>query len=514
MDGTSKPKQPENYKREIAFILFKRTKLIMLTALAIFLGAIAIVLYWPPTYGAYGSVLLKSRRIDRDPTVLENTELRSGPVTDNDVYSELSIITSDELFGHTVRTLERKNQTGALATLGEYPEMRIAGLRASVTARVVPTTTLVEVTMTGGDPDATLVLLQSLFETYFWFRQRIYTPGGATEVLGEKVRRVQAEIAERNKAMGDFLARTGLSNADQQIQSNLAVRGDLEAALLALDRAIADLKAEIAYLNELLTSRDVQMLASVHMPGNVTLTGRADIASYLRQHETRLAAAQESRANTAARIDAIDQQNQALRRHQLAYDTMLQEATVLQHSYQTLLTRHAEATMEHQPAGDAPNPYVSFLVSPRKFDDKIFPRAGIVLPVGLVAGLLLGVALAFIKESLDHTFTRPEDVEHVLGIPVVLSIPAGGIRRTRWKGVASQTGSASPAWAMQPRFPWLRRAVQLALVAAVLWAVGLMARGGFTGDVISITEQPQATSEDFIATVPDTGELRTGERRP
>lgn len=491
MDGPAQPHQPENYKREIAFILFRRSRLILLTALAIFGAAIAIAAWWPPTYGAYGSVLLKSRKIDRDPTVLENTELRSGPVTDNDLYSDLSIITSDELYGHVIETLERRGETAALALLHEEPGKRVAALRSSVEARVVPTTTLIEVTLTGSDRQAAVTVLQALFDTYLSFRDRIYTPGSAAEALAEKVRRMQQDIAQRNQRVADFLKDNGLSDAEGQIASNLVVRRDLVVSQQTLDRTIEELRGEIAYLRELLSSRDPQMLAAVHLPGNVVLNGRAEIASYLRQDEARLQAARDSRLATVGRIDRIDRDNEGLRRNQLTYDTMLQETAVLQRSYQTLLTRLAEATMESQ--GDAPNPYVAMLVSPRAFEDKLFPRPMLVLPVGLIAGVMLGVALAFVKETLDHTFARPEDVRQVLGIPVILSIPAGGIRRGRGKSVAAGSSGALPAWAMRPRFLWLRRAAGVALVLVVLGVVGLMAMQPALDDSLAVVPEREVS---------------------
>lgn len=509
MDGISKAKAPENYKREIAFILFKRTRLIVLTALTIFLAAIAILLYWPPTYGAYGSVILKSRKIDRDPTVLENTELRSGPVTDNDTYSELSIITSDELFSLTLATLAKAGQTDALEALHEDPAKRTSALRQALSARVVPTTTVIEVSLAGGDPDITLTTLNALFDTYFAFRHRVYAPGGEQELIGQRVERMRAQLEQRNRQTADFLANAGLSLADQQIQSNLHLRSQLGAELLTLDRSIADMKGENGYLNELLGSRDVQMLASVHLAGGVLLSGRADIASYLMQNEARLAVADAHRTEIARQIAELERQNQNLRRNQLTFETMLQETAVMQQTYQTLLTRYAEAQMESQSFDDASNPYVAYLVPPRLMPDVLFPKAGLVLPVGLVAAVLLGISLAFVKESLDHTFARPEDMEKALGVPVLLSIPAGGIRRGR-RATAAATAAArpAPAWRMRPRFLWLRRAAQLALVAVLLWAVGLIARGEWPMGLVSVTHQPEAAAQDYLATIPDTGEVR------
>lgn len=507
MDGTNKPRPVTNYKRELAFILFKHVRLIITTTLAVFLAAIAVVLFWPPSYGAYGSLLMKSHRIDRDPSVLENAELRTAPVSDNDTYSELSILTSDEVYGMTLRALEQAGHTDALIALNEEPDKRLRALRDMVTARVVPTTAVIEATVTGNDPIITLLTLQTVFDNYLSLRQHIFSPGSATDELAERVEAVKEDIGRRNRDMAEFLSRTNLTNVDQQISSNLQVRANLETALVALERNIADLRGEIAYFNELLTSRDVQMLATAHLAGNITLTGRADIASYLRQDQTKLVAAEESRTTTLARMAQIDEQNQGLRRNQLTYDTMVQELQVLQRSYQTLLTRYGEAQMAQQPKPDAHNPYVSFVAPPRLLDEVLFPKARMVLPIGLIAGGLLALSLAFVKESLDHSFSRPEDVEQVLGIPVLFSIPNGSIRRVRWKTAAHTPALVTGA---MPRLRWLRRTVQLALVVGVLWAVGAIASGDWPHTLINISQQ----HGDPLVAIPDAGTPPAAEASP
>lgn len=490
MDVSNRPLAVTNYKREIAIILFKHFRLIAWTTVTVFTLAVLITLFWPATYGAYTSLLVKSHRIDRDPTVLEASELRPAPVTDNDTYSEMSILTSDEVLGRTLRALEQAGRSDALMALSETPDKRMRKLRDAITAKVIPTTALIEVTLAGSDDKLTLQILRTMLDNYMTLRQSVFMPGSAVTALADKVRSVKADIEHRTQAMADFLARNNLSNADGQITSNLQIRASLETSLVTLERNIADLQAEISYFSELLSSRDTQMLSAAHLAGNITLTGRAEIASYQRQDQEKLASAEQARRDTLVRLAAIDDQNQKLRRSQLTYDTMVQELQVLQKAYQSLLTLHGEADMAHRPSADGPNPYVSFVASPQLLDEPIFPKARIVLPVGLVAAVLLGLGLAFVKESLDHTFTRPEEVEQQLGVPVLFSIPDGGIRSRTWRKTAMLTASGGSA--VPPRARWLRRGMQLALVVVTLWAVGAMVRSEWAGSLISYAPKDTA----------------------
>lgn len=52
------------------------------------------------------------------------------------------------------------------------------------------------------------------------------------------------------------------------------------------------------------------------------------------------------------------------------------------------------------------------------------PKKKIVLPSGAVAGLVIGLALAFLAERRDKRIRGAHDVERVLGLPAMLTVPA------------------------------------------------------------------------------------------
>lgn len=54
---------------------------------------------------------------------------------------------------------------------------------------------------------------------------------------------------------------------------------------------------------------------------------------------------------------------------------------------------------------------------------KFRPKLQLNLAIALLIGLLLGIALALAFEYLDDTFKRPEDIEKLLGLPVLGAVP-------------------------------------------------------------------------------------------
>jgi capsular polysaccharide biosynthesis protein len=66
----------------------------------------------------------------------------------------------------------------------------------------------------------------------------------------------------------------------------------------------------------------------------------------------------------------------------------------------------------------------------------IKPRVKLNIAIGGVLGLFVGVGLAFLLEFVDNTIKTKEDVERVLGLPVIGQIPefeSNGKSKIRFK---------------------------------------------------------------------------------
>jgi capsular exopolysaccharide synthesis family protein len=62
----------------------------------------------------------------------------------------------------------------------------------------------------------------------------------------------------------------------------------------------------------------------------------------------------------------------------------------------------------------------------------IRPDKPVDIAVGLLVGLILGVTLAFIRESLDRTIKTAEDIEREITVPTLAVIPLGTTSRGRY----------------------------------------------------------------------------------
>jgi len=62
----------------------------------------------------------------------------------------------------------------------------------------------------------------------------------------------------------------------------------------------------------------------------------------------------------------------------------------------------------------------------------IRPDKPVDIAVGLLVGLILGVTLAFIRESLDRTIKTAEDIEREIAVPTLAIVPQGATSRGRY----------------------------------------------------------------------------------
>ncbi len=417
--------------RDITFILFRHRRLLVVTILLVFAIGAAVATFWPPVYGAYGSVLLKGRMLDRDPGSLDTGETRSLPVSEADLYSELQILESPALVSEALESLHDAGNTVVTESLGGDLRQQVGAVREGLSASVVPSSNVIEVTLVHFERDAALAVLEALFQTYTRYRQRIYRPERVAKFLSSQVARLEHELAMKNDEITTHQERAGLVDADSQVRTNLALRREIESSRLRLEEEMMRTEATQRDLEAMLASPHVRVFAAMPVEAGVVLQNRAEVAAWVRQLEGRQMAAQATLEKLQVEVDEIDSRNHMIRREQLVLADLQREAGVLEDAHEILLARRAEAMIDAETGDRQFNPYVAVLSPPRLYDGPLFPKPKLVIAIALVAGTLLGLVLAALREVLDPTFSRPVDVATTLGVPVLFSLPKGGDQRAR-----------------------------------------------------------------------------------
>jgi len=111
----------------------------------------------------------------------------------------------------------------------------------------------------------------------------------------------------------------------------------------------------------------------------------------------------------------------------------------IQESYNSLLSRKLEAeiavNLERKQKGEQFR-----ILDPANTPMRPFkPDMNRILLMTVALGLALGCGLAYLRETMDTSFRRPEDVEELLQIPIIASLPftlnARQLRRIKRKGI-------------------------------------------------------------------------------
>ncbi|MBA2238442.1 MAG: polysaccharide biosynthesis tyrosine autokinase [Lysobacter sp.] len=116
----------------------------------------------------------------------------------------------------------------------------------------------------------------------------------------------------------------------------------------------------------------------------------------------------------AVRGQVLDLQNRSI-----DYTILKREVDTNRQIYDALLQRYKEIGV----AGGVSTNNVSIVDRAQVPGNRFKPSLTQNLALALLAGLIAGVTVAFLREHLDDTIRGPEDMEKLLGLPVLGSIP-------------------------------------------------------------------------------------------
>ncbi|MCU1752863.1 GumC family protein [Pseudomonas sp. 6D_7.1_Bac1] len=120
------------------------------------------------------------------------------------------------------------------------------------------------------------------------------------------------------------------------------------------------------------------------------------------------------------------------------------EIDALHAAFSTYAQRFAESSTARLLDNDLSNARV--LSPPYEPTDPAFPRPMLIIPFGMLTGLLLAIALVYVREFFDHRFKHPAQISHELGLPVLLVINDQNVLPT----------NPHPNWTVPSFVHWVR----------------------------------------------------------
>ena len=446
-------------------LLRRRATILSVAAIVTILSAI-YAFKTRPVYRATAEV-----EVDADTTPPQSAggePAGTAGVSDAYLQTQVDILESDDLAWRTI-TLLGLDQNGEFAPDGTTPagssltDFRVrrsrilAAFKKHLQARLAPGSRIILVSFEDTNPSLAQQTSNALVNCYleYNFRAQYESTRRVSQWMTKELRDLRVKVMRSQQALvsyekrndvtdlgnRDSLKQTTLAQLSQQLtaaRTDLAAKGAISeavkenpsaAGLLTKDPVLSGLQGRYGILETDYAKALAQFGPNFYKV--VAIRKQLDeIQRLMNQEQDREQAQVQADYRAASRRVAIlsravneqEEQVQKLDELQIPFNILKNEYQTNQRLYQNLLERlkNAEVSAGLKATNIHVLDWAPFPVSP------VRPQKALDIAAGLLSGLLVGLTLAFVQEGLDTSVRQPEELESVIGAPVLGVIPEAG----------------------------------------------------------------------------------------
>jgi polysaccharide biosynthesis transport protein len=457
------PSDPEQKKHATDYLWVLRKHLWLITG--VFLVTVITVALWTflevPTYSATATVLIDPE----PPKVLNIQEVAPMGTTgwDPNYYpTQYEIIKSKPVLERTIQTLDLKRRLPEVGAARE-PHKVVLGALAVEPKR---NTRLIQVRYEHRDPAIAADVANAVAASYVQYNLDLKLKGArdALAWLTSEAASLKKRVEESSAALQNYRVKAGILGTTEQRQITAAKIMDFNKAYLEaqaqrmsveaklreltqiardpsgahtiftvadnsliqkLKGEMSELEVEKAKLSKTYKERHPEILKVDARIQQVSQRLEGEIQNMLRavQTEYKVAKAREDTLNT--NVNQLRREGQDLNEKEIQASNLQREAESNQQLYEAVLKRFKETGV----AGGLETNNVRIVEEAAAPVVPVRPRKAWNLLVAVLAGLGIGLALAFAIDYFDTSVKTPSDVERFLGLPVIGVVPAFGGRR-------------------------------------------------------------------------------------
>lgn len=468
--------------RDIVSMVFRHRRIALACFLGIFLGAVIYALAWPK-YRAETEILLRRERVD--PVVssqLTSPMVVSSLVTEEEMNSEVELIKSEDVVRKIVINCGLDQDHGSRLFGPRKADERIAAavqrVRSNLLVEAVPKTNIIRVSFISRDPKLAARVLSAVDTVYVEEHRAIHGDVGQFAFFDQQMEKAKQELDAAETRLKAFPAEAGIANPTLARDMTLQKLSDFNASLGQTKEAVAQTQSRIEALNQLARSTSPRLTTQVHLSDDATVLQhmktellnlelrrsdmvskyqpdyppvqeldkeivetRADIAaekplnevttdqnpayvwieSELAKAQTDLRGYQAKAPETEAVVRHTLDSVRGLDAKSIAQQDLLRATKAAEESYLLYLHKREEARITDAldqthilNVGIAEKPTVPVFPAQSPW---IFGLFGLVLGLGAAAGTI------FTLECLDPSFRTPAEVEGLLNLSVLASVP-------------------------------------------------------------------------------------------
>lgn len=450
----------EDYIREVLTILFAQKKIVLGTCCLFLAVTLVVAFFFPPLFNVEGQIMIRGKKAQKAPETLEKTELKVLDITQEDLNTEMRIIHSKEVAQNTVRSLKNSGQMYQNLPLeGQQFNKAVKKIIRNLEVELVPKSNVLSISMLGNNPDRMLSIMETLFNEYVRYRSKLDRVEGQEAFYKREIDTFRQKIQTLESDLIGIAKRAGTPEPVREIESNNLLRKELQKVSGELEREAIDLQETIRMLDRALDSKRLSFYSFIENPSINALSGRlqdlymergqiariysdqskklrhvdeqledtfvslkSEVDSYKENLNARLTIVRGKQEAIKKRLDILSKRNIDLYMLSIESQRVERDLDLLKQSYKTFATRLGEANISSRSSAQGLFS-ISVLSRPSYSGRPVFPNKGTFIPIGLLAGLVTGISLAFLKEYFEHTFKKPEDTERFAGLKTIVSVP-------------------------------------------------------------------------------------------
>jgi uncharacterized protein involved in exopolysaccharide biosynthesis len=247
--------------RDLLAVGFRHRRLMALSFLGTFIGAVLVAFLLAPQYEARMKILVQHERVDPVVTAEPNAmpvvnSVQS--VTEEDMNSEVELITSRDLLEKVVETCGLANRPSLLDFLNpKEKDLRTARavrrLDNDLDVEPVKKSNIIEVTYATPDAQLSASVLNTLGKEYLAKHLTVRRPPGAFKFFQQQTERYGKELAAAEAHLADFSRDPSHGGVAPQVQRDFVLQSatDLETTLGQTQASIAATKQRIRALESM-----------------------------------------------------------------------------------------------------------------------------------------------------------------------------------------------------------------------------------------------------------------------
>jgi uncharacterized protein involved in exopolysaccharide biosynthesis len=317
----------------------------------------------------------------------------------------------------------------------------VKDIREGLEAKTVGKTYIFTLTATWSDPDIAVKIADTAAQAFVEYSRdaRTREEGTSAQLLGEQVKETATKLAEARAKLDAFKRESGTEALDQELQLRLDGVARFENEREKAKKELAETDAELGELATLVAGKsEIKTLR-----GDSRSAMESKRADRLAQRKA-LAARIGSLSST---IDRYRKEATELGSSQSELSQIALEVGLLEDNYRMLVKSYEEARIATAQALSEIR-VVHPAVRPRYPDGpvKIYYAGG-----GAVTGLLLALGLVLLLDYMDHRVRSRDEIERMLGVPVLASVPHAELPARAAGLLAPRAGhAAGVAWHSLP----------------------------------------------------------------